>query len=349
MRALALALLAACAHDAPPIAPTAPPPTPPPSICADATTLRTYDIVDARVTFTDQVCAAGCVANACSVARTCTALPVVMTDVGNLDAPILAPERDYLYVAGRDRIVRWNTHSGVVDVLSETGGRALAIDSSYIYWVAGLSSSSILRAPRAGGPSTSLVDDRQQIISLAVDDHHIYWTELDVNNTSHNGIWRIAQHGGPIEAFAPNQRGATSVVLDSTHVYWTDQFEDRVMRKPKAGGPVDTLAASQDGASFIALDDRFVYWVARDQIGRVPKTGGTVDSFPALSPTGLAVADGELVWTSNSDVYHRAAGVTASLAHGTSHTFDVSMGPKHVYWVTTYPERVMRMPFPCEP
>lgn len=330
MRALILALVA-CSTPSP-TRPSAPAENTR-SVCADEITRRTYDVVDGRVAFVDRVCAMGCSAGACNTVAKCTAQPVVATN-----AAAIVAERDHVYVAGRNRIVRWSTSSGLVDVISELGGSALALDATHVYWVA---NDSILRAPRGGGPPSTVVAQREQIFALAVDDAHVYWTELDVNDTSHNGVWRIAKQGGAIEAFGPQQRGANNLALDATDVYWTDQFEDRVMRKPKAGGTTEVIATAQDGASRVVLDDVFVYWLATGEGVRRRKDGGAVEPVAAAGANSLAVVAGEVFSTGITGVRHGVDVVASAHASG------IVAGPEHLYWVTEYPERVLRVPLNC--
>jgi hypothetical protein len=121
-------------------------------------------------------------------------------------------------------------------------GGSVAVDSTSVYWTVSsthssthadagdLPSGSVMKAPKAGGTSTTLASDRPRPVAIAVDGISAYWIE-----------------GGPTCATPP--------------------CPGTVMKAPVGGGSAVTLASGQRQPSAIAVDSTSVYWVAERTLG----------------------------------------------------------------------------------
>jgi hypothetical protein len=134
------------------------------------------------------------------------------------------------YLASNDTTVFWSVPPDV-DSLSIASGvpatfaagqypEAIAVDSSYVYWVNDGDAVGITRAPLDGGAPVSLVTGLTSPTYLAVDDTNLYWTSV-------NGglVMKLPLAGGPPVVLAHGQNGPWTVAVDDTSVYWTNSAE----------------------------------------------------------------------------------------------------------------------------
>lgn len=133
---------------------------------------------------------------------------VVETLLTGIDSPYrLVTDSNRLYVGvGSTRIAVNGVFNGQVvswDKLAappahpqsiatnQPGLVAVAVDDSYAYWVVeGVGSSSILKAPKAGGAVTTLATGQAGAVAIAVDDQYVFW----INSSIPNGaVMRLAK------------------------------------------------------------------------------------------------------------------------------------------------------------
>jgi hypothetical protein len=71
--------------------------------------------------------------------------------------------------------------TSVVD--NQSGLRGVAVDSTYVYWIANVPHDGIFKAPKAGGGAPIVVATGQALpVDIAVDDHYIFWINSSVPN-----------------------------------------------------------------------------------------------------------------------------------------------------------------------
>lgn len=133
---------------------------------------------------------------------------------------------------------------------------------------------------------------------LAVDETHVYWLEQD-------SVWRVLLSGGVPELVARGREPASfwSLALDATHVYWTDSHD--------AGGSVERALKVGPGAAELL-----------------------VDTGPATSPLGIAVAGPDVLWTQGSGgpgLFRAPTAGGAAERLGTLWARSVVATPTHAY------------------
>jgi sugar lactone lactonase YvrE len=101
--------------------------------------------------------------------------------------------------------------------------RAIALDSSGVYWATFAAGGAVLKAPRGmnGGIGTPEVvaEGLSFPNGIAVDDTHIYWTTW-----GDGGVHRIAKtSGGTVENLASGQRRPGEIAIGGTHIFWVNE------------------------------------------------------------------------------------------------------------------------------
>lgn len=142
--------------------------------------------------------------------------------------------------------------------------------------------------------------------SLAVDDASVF-VAASGQTEALSRVVRIPRAGGSevvVTAGAP-----ASMLSDGMNLYWGDQSTtpSSIKRVPISGGAAVSLAPT---VSFqcLAQDETYLYWTdqgppgdsgrpgAQGVVGRVPKAGGTVTTFPAAYAWGIVVDDTSIYW-----------------------------------------------------
>jgi hypothetical protein len=213
---------------------------------------------------------------------------------------------------------------------------AIALDSTYVYWVA-IYGDTVNRVPKAGGGVTTLVAGENEPYGLALDATSVYYTTIGSSpqvkkvplaggtptvlltqlayGIALNGstlfvgssdLEAIPTGGGPLTPLATGQNVSRAVTADSSNVYWITSG-GVVASVPIAGGAVATLASGQDASlpfSGMAVDATNVYWTNSDAgiIASVPIAGGAVTTLASgqTNPTRIAVAGGYVYWTNET-------------------------------------------------
>lgn len=188
---------------------------------------------------------------------------------------------------------------------SPTKAGPLAIDETSVYWA---THELVMKAPLAGGPSTTLTASKPSTTltapdgsprGIVVDAANVYWLTQDA-------VMRVPLEGGPPTALATNQQSAVAIAMDDTAIYWTraDAGAGKpgsIMRKPKLGGPEVTLAEAGLAPMGIAVDETHVYWtdLENGRVMRVPIDGGTPTIVAASQgkPCGIALDATNVYWT----------------------------------------------------
>jgi hypothetical protein len=147
-----------------------------------------------------------------------------------------------------------------VNALANTDGRpvGLAVDDTHVYWTDS-DPGVISKAPRAGGPITTLVARGDKTTGLALDDTHVYFSEWGSGR-----IGRVQKAGGGIAMLVGDQKGVRAIAVDDTRLYWSHPPTGTIRSIPKAGGAAITHATDLKHPYSIAVDETSIYWVEFD-------------------------------------------------------------------------------------
>lgn len=119
--------------------------------------------------------------------------------------------------------------SGVATFAAGALTRGVAVDGSSVYWTeydtAGNNDGIVKKAPRAGGPPTTLASTQADPTDIAADGTNVYWL-----NTGDQTVMRVPVAGGSPTTLASQQAGVRHIAVDDTSVYWTDFDGGTVMK-----------------------------------------------------------------------------------------------------------------------
>lgn len=140
--------------------------------------------------------------------------------------------------------------------------RAIAIDASNAYWVAG---DNVLKVAKGGGTPAAVAAVQRDPTSVASDGHAAHWS------TAGDGqIWRSAARGADVVVKGADKPGC--LAFDDTSLYFCAGA--KVMKAPKAGGAATAVATADATVTNVALDSVNVVWATATSVGRAPKAGG---------------------------------------------------------------------------
>jgi hypothetical protein len=180
---------------------------------------------------------------------------------------------------------------------------ALVVNETSIYWMnAGGGTSplpvgTVMSAPLAGGPATTLASDPNGAGPIALDGTNVYWADPAA-------LMKVPLGGGsPTQVASVLPWGANAFTVSPTSVYWTSQNPMGVSQVPLTGGSPTVLSTDQSPVG-IAVDATDVYWC--DGVGSVmkmPLDGGTpvtLASVKGLPCAQLTVDAANVYWTTSS-------------------------------------------------
>jgi hypothetical protein len=172
--------------------------------------------------------------------------------------------------------------------------RAVAVDATRIFWIAG---ENVFRAAKSGAAGRAPIAIKQATpSSLAVDRTHVYWTNAG-GGGGKGAVMRTPLGASPFtakpEVVAADQDGATSLRVDAANAFWV--VGSKVLKSAKTGGPPAVVAEVEGNVAGIALDDASVYLVAASAggdgfVARVAKDGGAVERLASQQPSPAAIA-----------------------------------------------------------
>ena len=140
--------------------------------------------------------------------------------------------------------------------------RAIALDASNVYWVAG---DNVLKVSKGGGAPAAVAAVQRDPTSVASDGHAAHWS------TAGDGqIWRSAARGADVVVKGADKPGC--LAFDDTSLYFCSG--SKVMKAPKAGGAATAVATADGAVTNVALDSVNVVWATATSVGRAPKAGG---------------------------------------------------------------------------
>jgi hypothetical protein len=148
------------------------------------------------------------------------------------------------------------------------------VNGANVYWVdygdpnSATPTGFVKQAPKTGSstPITlSMSEDKPW--DVAVDDTHVYWTNLDNPGT----VKMAPKGGGAVTTLAENLGTPYGIAVDPDdnppplYIYWTNFSDNTVMRLPKshadAGEAPFVLASGQANPAAIAVLSNNIYWV----------------------------------------------------------------------------------------
>jgi len=207
---------------------------------------------------------------------------------------------------------------------------AVAVDSKYVYWVAGASGNdgTIMRAPIGGGTAVTLFTGQQVPQALTTDGTNVYWGNwgtFDAQGNPHNdgSVWQGSVNGGTPISLASNQPGPSTIAVDANSVYWVNLGKlgalnlpsvnsGAAVKVPIGGGMLTTIASSQSVPFSLLIGGTTLYWSdyglsAPGVIMSAPTGNGPV--VPLVSglddPSAMAVSGQTLYWMNvNSSPNH---------------------------------------------
>lgn len=223
---------------------------------------------------------------------------------------------NYVYWAGRNKIGRVRENGTdkkilVSDSATPLAPRDLAADAGYIYFTTG---SSVKAVPRGGGTVIELAGGQTVPTGLAVDDTHVYWTNMGSDNASDGTVSRRPKSGGNIQIIATGQAHPERIAVDGKYLFWTRLGENvgglagwtggTIVRARKDGSSSPATVAPASWPTDLAIDREHIYFTEHRAatIRRVGKSGITsavtlVSTNEPGFPTAIAVDDTHVYWT----------------------------------------------------
>jgi hypothetical protein len=202
--------------------------------------------------------------------------------------------------AGTNNIKRISLKDGGVSVLVNMGERipdtTLALDDKFLYWTDG---GSILRVPKEGGQSETVVANTGAPAEMIVDDENIYWIIWTGEGSPPKPLmFASKQVGSEAKQLAPPQIGANGLCIDNDTVYWASPAG--LKKAPKTGGEATIFyndpTLNQPTTGLVQDAENF-YYAQMDKKGnsslmKLAKMGGAPRQIaPSINHTMEFVAD----------------------------------------------------------
>jgi hypothetical protein len=254
----------------------------------------------------------------------------------------------------------------------QTNPGAIALDSTYVYWVDDTDAGSLMRIPKANGHPTTLAQGLDHPYALAVDSTSVYFTTYaqllkvpiaggtptvlateTANAVALSGSTLVVG-SADIQAFdlagdptiillGTGQNDPRAVAADSRNAYWITTA-GVVASAPIATGGMKTLASGQGGYYGIAVDASNVYFTNSyaGTVASVPIGGGGVTTLATgqTNPQAIAVAGGYVYWANATNAgsimkVGIAAGAPTTVAANQANPTGIAVDDAYVYWTTT--------------
>lgn len=189
--------------------------------------------------------------------------------------------------------------------------RELVVDGSHLY-VATFRRDTpgfIVRAPKAGGPTQTLISGRDAIHGLTLDEGWLYFV-------GGQEILRVYKEGSEVKTVLPKQDRVAAIRLlaDAQSLYFFHEEATIgryvLSRMPKGGGPLTTLAQRGTSVKQIAMSETHLYFFDSAQqdivLVKVPKSGGEVETVDiGSSASGSLIVNGGNVYITDIDSVYR--------------------------------------------
>lgn len=184
---------------------------------------------------------------------------------------------------------------------------AIADDAANVYWLTCGSSTSVMRAPKAGGAPVELAALTREPTAIAVDATHVYWVDRNFDASKTNGVSRVAKSGGGVEVLATGFDDLAAIALTDDAIVVGGG--GGVHRLPKSGGAVTPVIAPAPLDQFhsvsapdVVTDGANVFFThgyGTTPVSRVAMIGGAPSTVAApRSVSALTLHGGFVYWMS---------------------------------------------------
>jgi hypothetical protein len=151
-------------------------------------------------------------------------------------------------------------------------------------------------------PKTVLVTNAQ-IMSFAVDDSWVYWTDFS------RKVMKVSVKGGAPVTLATQQANPGAIAIDATNVYWSNAglqtpHTAAIMSIPIGGGTPVQLAECPSSCGDVTVGASYLYWVS-DGVNLVrANVDGSNASTIATESTAIhrvVVSENQIMWSEGPD------------------------------------------------
>lgn len=231
----------------------------------------------------------------------------------------------------------------------ETTAWEMATDVDSVFWLSP-TEAQVSRVAKSGGPVQVVASDQppsdvSEPSGIAVSEGYVYWATF--------GTWRRAAVGssGAQSDFEAGTSPASIVAGGKSGDFFLSDRDGWIYRKDPAAESIPLVRFGAPGA--LALDSDYVYWLDGSSAGvaradRAGNIGATKLADGAPRPTGLAVDETHVYWTTRGDcdrepacwsgtvnrVDKAGASKPEVLAEGPWPVFDVAVDDSAVYFTT---------------
>lgn len=182
---------------------------------------------------------------------------------------------------------------------------SFAMDEVNLYWSTcrysggNVGRGGVFKIAKTGGAVVTLASDQVCPRRIAVDTANVYWInegEPDASGYYRAGtLMQIAKTNGPPIVLASQIDGHASIAIDAMDVYWSDCFIGAIKRIAK-GGVLDVVRDAHCPIS-LGVDETNLYWLTRDDLRKIDKRGGAVQTLATGGGSALLLDTASLYWT----------------------------------------------------
>jgi hypothetical protein len=229
-----------------------------------------------------------------------------------------------------------------VTLATESGLAAVALDATYVYFVAE-DAGVIRKLPLAGGASSDVYATGRAPHDLAIDGDRVFWTDQ-----FGMGVYVLGAGSGT--QLTPPNGAARAVSVTASGPYFitagTVDFWDRNLTTQVVS------FVNNASSPAIVTDAAHAYWSAGKEIRRVVRATPTVENVVtglATNPTSMAISATHVYWTTPTAVQRApiAIGtgwVAATITSAETAAASVAVDATHAYWLDLTTGALRRAP-----
>jgi len=200
----------------------------------------------------------------------------------------------------------------------------IALDTQYVYAAGAAPDGQIIRVPKCGGATETLLSGIGAALGVSVHSGEVYFVEQGPTAWE-SRILRGPATGGAAQALAQDQGSPWTVLVDGNGVYWANTFSNGINALPHGASTATELAWDRTRFAAFAADDSHLYFAGNQSMARVPKGGGAVEALAPADPEAwcAAVDEAYLYWTTYTGSVHRVSKIPGGA------TFDYGLSGYH--------------------